>query len=124
MADLPRRVQRSRAKGWRMPDGAVYVGRPTVFGNPFTVAACREAGIRGTEGEHVSLCVQAFREWIGGSDCWWMGPEADAARDGLRRRLPELRGHDLACWCRLDQPCHADVLLRLANPICEEAGDG
>lgn len=30
-------------------------------------------------------------------------------------RLQELHGHDLACWCRLDQPCHADVLLELAN---------
>lgn len=35
-------------------------------------------------------------------------------------RLQELRGHDLACWCRLDQPCHADVLLGLAN---EQASD-
>lgn len=30
--------------------------------------------------------------------------------------LAELRGHDLGCWCPLDQPCHADVLLELANP--------
>jgi hypothetical protein len=29
--------------------------------------------------------------------------------------LDVLRGHDLACWCPLDKPCHADVLLRLAN---------
>jgi hypothetical protein len=31
------------------------------------------------------------------------------------RARAELRGHDLACWCPLDQPCHADVLLELAN---------
>jgi hypothetical protein len=33
----PERIQRRRAKGWRMPDGAVYVGRPTKWGNPWIV---------------------------------------------------------------------------------------
>ncbi|SII07108.1 Uncharacterised protein [Mycobacteroides abscessus subsp. abscessus] len=33
----------------------------------------------------------------------------------IRDRMTELAGHDLACWCPLDQPCHADVLLELAN---------
>jgi hypothetical protein len=37
------------------------------------------------------------------------------ARGTLRRHLHELRGKDLACWCALDQPCHADVLLEIAN---------
>lgn len=35
-------------------------------------------------------------------------------------RLPELRGHDLCCWCPLDQPCHADVLLELANETTQD----
>lgn len=33
--------------------------------------------------------------------------------------LAPLRGKNLACWCRLDEPCHADILLRLANDIQE-----
>jgi hypothetical protein len=37
---------------------------------------------------------------------------------GLRR---DLAGYDLACWCPLDQPCHADVLLELANADDTEA---
>lgn len=36
-------------------------------------------------------------------------------RDAVREMLAELRGHDLVCWCPLDQPCHADVLIELAN---------
>lgn len=35
MREAPRRIQRLRAKGWRMPPSAVYVGRPTRWGNPF-----------------------------------------------------------------------------------------
>jgi len=42
-------------------------------------------------------------------------------RGGLRNMLPELRGKDLACWCPLDKPCHADVLLEIANPVAEPA---
>lgn len=32
---MPQRIQRQRVKGWRMPEGCVYVGRPTRWGNPF-----------------------------------------------------------------------------------------
>ena len=37
---MPIRIQRRRTKGWRMPAGAVYVGRPSYFGNPFSVEMC------------------------------------------------------------------------------------
>jgi hypothetical protein len=85
----PRRIQRSRKKGWRMPLGAVYVGHPTKCGDPF----------------------------------YKLRPRADAAARFGRETAPrlaemarrELRGKDLVCWCRLDQPCHADVLLEIAN---------
>lgn len=85
----PKRIQRKRTKGWRMPEGAVYVGRGSIWGNPLLV------GQAYTLAEAVALfeahCI----------------PEP-----GLKEKL---RGHDLACWCPLDQPCHADVLLRWAN---------
>jgi hypothetical protein len=89
---MPQRIQRKRSKGWRMPEGAVYVGRPSKWGNPWRAGW----GITETAEE----AVTAFRAAIdaGGFD-----------------DLSELRGKDLACWCRLDQPCHADVLLELAN---------
>lgn len=111
---MPKRIQRKRTKGWRMPAASgpglpppVYVGRPTYFGNPF-------------KGPHAA---NAYRRWLTGR----MGraefqrrrdPESWALwsdKDNIKLRLPQLRGKDLACWCPLDQPCHADVLLELAN---------
>ena len=73
-----------------MPAGAVYVGRPTKWGNPYRV----------DEFHTIQWCVDAFR----GTAMWW-----------LTRDWNELRGKDLVCWCPLDQPCHADVLLEMAN---------
>jgi hypothetical protein len=94
---MPKRIQRQRTKGWRMPEGAVYVGRPTVFGNPCDWRSLSQPGP-----ERRGAAVDYFRRLI--------------ATLGLRDDLiARLRGHDLACWCPIDQPCHADVLLELAN---------
>lgn len=98
----PKRIQRQRTKGWRMPEGAVYVGRPTQWGNRWMVAD-------GTSlVEARPLLVAAF--W----DAIWRAMRVEGVA-ALRRWLAPLRGHDLACWCPLGQPCHADVLLELAN---------
>lgn len=90
----PQRIQRKRAKGWRAPPGAVYVGRPTIFGNPFHVSS----GLTAKE------CVDAFRQHVTDS------PE-------MSRAIPDLlRGKDLMCWCAIGADhCHADVLLEIAN---------
>jgi len=86
----------SRRKGAEpSPRGAVYVGRPTKYGNPFVV------GEHGRQGE----CVELFREWIWRDEQEWL--RTQAAR--------ELNGLDLVCWCA-PKPCHADVLLEIANP--------
>lgn len=145
---VPKRIQRKRTKGWRMPEGAVYVGRPTMFGNPFRAYKCdccgywdvkddndvtylvdhdycRQPKVRAnpatwttkTEalGEAVRLYADETISWLGGGRMSWQ-PEFAEAVGGLA-------GHDLACWCPLDQPCHADVLLRIANqPTDQEAG--
>lgn len=98
----PQRIQRKRTKGWDMqkasPNGlaVVYVGRPTKWGNPFKV------GKDGTAKE----CVDKYRKHIGGNI--WTSPNERE----IRR---ELQGKNLVCWCPLDQPCHVDVLLELAN---------
>lgn len=97
----PLRIQRQRAKGWRAPAEAVYVGRPTCWGNPY------ERDDMGSS----DLLVAMYRDWIKGDS---------RSAEIARRRLPELRGKVLMCWCPADQPCHADVLLDLANaPTCE-----
>jgi hypothetical protein len=91
-----------------MPEGVVYVGRGSKWGNPFKVGA----HIRALNGlplviETPSMAVRLF---TGNA----MEPHAGYVfRQNVRA---ELRGKDLACWCPLDQPCHADVLLEIAIP--------
>lgn len=100
----PKRIQRKRARGWRMPEGAIYVGRPTKWGNHIKVGDYGKSP-QARRTAHW-LAVLDFEKSI-----MW-NAEGDAYREAAKR---ELRGHDLACWCRLDEPCHADVLLRVAN---------
>jgi hypothetical protein len=115
----PRRVQLSRRKGWRMPENTVVVARPTKWGNPFSVLPGHPIGQRvgGARGYYavptVEDAVACYREML-------TIHEGDTA-DGLRASLPELRDKNLACWCPLDAPCHADVLLELANAPRSEA---
>ena len=107
-AEGPRRIQRQRTKGWRMPEGAVYVGRGTKWGNPFRVGTvgpddcmvCRDA----------AEAVLKYR-----SELTTFGDSVNFTGCTPTEIREELRGKDLACWCPLDQPCHADVLLELAN---------
>jgi hypothetical protein len=107
---MPERIQRKRTKGWRMPEGAVYVGRPAGWGNPFrpgelyrffTVHGKLVMGIAPHNNRY--RLVDLFKMYI------------DARADLHEQIRAELGGRDLACWCPLDQPCHADVLLELAN---------
>lgn len=100
VANRPRRIQRSRAKGWRKPDGAIIVDRTSRWGNPYRV------GIDATSNAEA---VGMFRRYLAGRP------------DLVNKIRQELRGHDLVCFCDLAQPCHADVLLALANdPECEQ----
>ena len=92
----PKRIQRKRVKGWRMPEGAVYVGRGTSFGNPY-----RHEHFGGNR----EAVVAAY----------WRYLHHQNGADVLNAVKRKLRGKDLACWCPLSQPCHADVLLEIAN---------
>ena len=114
MVAAMKRIQRQRTKGWRMPDGAVYVGRPSRWGNPFRLPSAIEWGFAFDYPDARRVATRAFRSWIAGSDAWWMGEESVKTREELVAALSLLHGKDLVCWCPLDQPCHADVLLELA----------
>lgn len=106
MGDAPRRVRLSRACGWRMPAGTVKVDRSTKWGNPFRVP---EDGKR-------SECVDLFRHLLAGAVCLSARASVDEQLTYRARVLEdghELEGKSLACWCPLDAPCHADVLLTL-----------
>jgi len=109
MTDHPIRVQLRRVKGWKMPPNTVSVARPTKWGNPFTFKAADDSG-------HTRRgAVAAFQDWLSGN-FWACGADQyEARRQAILARLPELRGKNLACFCPLDQPCHADVLLEIAN---------
>jgi hypothetical protein len=103
---MPERVQLSRRKGWRMPENTVKVDRTTKWGNPHRIGTalheCRDA----------AEAVRKFR--LGFADIAKYG-FTDSPIGRMFRDLPELRGKNLACWCPLDGPCHADVLLEMAN---------
>jgi hypothetical protein len=99
----PVRIQRRRSKGWRMPEGAVYVGRPTKYGNPFDWR-------HGLNGCYGVTAKQAAVEYY--KDFLLNGRGPAAATD---EEIAALKGKDLACWCKLSDPCHADVLLEIAN---------
>jgi Domain of unknown function (DUF4326) len=164
---MTKRIQLRRTKGWRLPEGAVSVARPTKWGNPFGyrqhTGLARTPAVDG-DGEweyegrisadgarhdyhhpdgRITVChvrymtraevVETFRLALLGQDTpamraafpsgrgkWlgrWVGRGPDRHREyvtveDVRR---ELAGRDLACWCPLTEPCHADVLLEIAN---------
>lgn len=104
----PGRVQRQRTTGWRMPEGVVYVGRPTRWGNPFRVGedyqiVLRDGSQRAGHVDDAARAVDLFAEYI------------EANPDLVPIVREHLAGRDLACWCPVGQPCHADVLLAVAN---------
>ncbi|WP_020476278.1 DUF4326 domain-containing protein [Zavarzinella formosa] len=122
----PQRIQRKRTKGWKMPQNTVCVTRGTRWGNPFKVEVFgRELAIRLFRNtlrgiwnpsilKHLddALCGEAYRLYHGFMERIGNHPLEHVA---------ELRGKNLACWCPLEDgdgnrvPCHADVLLELAN---------
>ena len=75
----------------RIPEGAVYIGRGSAWGNPFRI---------GPDGDRQAV-VARHEAWLRG-------------QHGLLRAMPTLRGKDLICFCA-PAACHGDLLLRLAN---------
>lgn len=103
----PIRIQRKRTAGWKMPENTVVVTRGTKWGNPCVVnprVAWGSGPARTPNVQTNKEAVEFYREYL------VMCPDLMAA-------LPELRGKNLACFCALGQPCHADVLLDLANRV-------
>jgi len=85
-----------------MPPNTVYVGRGSKFGNPFKI----------TEDRTAAETVTAFKIWLTVDGVHAGIPEKKAA---ILDNIEEIRGKDLACWCKIGKPCHADILLEIAN---------
>ncbi len=117
----PKRIQLKRTKGWRKPEGCVVVSRPTKWGNPFRVGPAgpgravklfklmmqhkwtrleRELAATQKEPDELELCLTMMK--------------LQMYAHRIEESISELRGKDLACWCP-DGPCHADILLEIAN---------
>lgn len=132
---MPSRIQRRRTKGWTKPEGAVYVGRGTRFGNPYKLGetCVRFPGIKGATWELEGRIgktpgqMHHFRH-PDGTVTWhqvelasskhiialyraWLADHPEL----IERARAELAGRDLMCWCPEASPCHADVLLEIAN---------
>lgn len=102
----PIRIQRERKRGWRKPPNTTCVTRGTLWGNPFIVRP--DLPVSEKVGPYFAVptvedAVSIYREFL----C--------ASPDLVEKAKRNLFGKNLACWCALDQPCHADVLLELAN---------
>jgi hypothetical protein len=119
VTSTPTRIQRRRSKGWKRPPTAVIVDRTSRFGNPFIV------GMDATDRTHATAL---YREWLE-SNSYDVHPpgvpieyrqEMDRRRDWIITHADRLKGHDLVCWCPTGEPCHADVLLELANQSAAE----
>ena len=117
---MPERIQRKRTRGWKMPEGAVYVGRPTKWGNKYRAGdSAKNLGIgilfdtgliEAVQADHdhkitVEEAVLLYRFYI-----------IDRIQKNRHYyNIERLKGKDLACWCKPGDICHADVLLELAN---------
>lgn len=121
----PIRVQLRRTKGWRMPENTVKVDRTSRHGNQFVIVEYDDRfaitrfpddlrfGIDRNEDASFAddlasaraEAVRRYREWL----------LSDWGNFHREQKVQDLRGKNLACWCPPDQPCHADVLLEVAN---------
>lgn len=122
----PKRIQQRRTLGWRMPPNTVSVGRPSRWGNTFRVGAlyqdpgpwdgpaCPYDG-QLTEGVYRDFTIARVRDRLWAVALF--GPYIRFHDDVWRPEVIafELGGRDLACWCPVGEPCHADVLLEIAN---------
>jgi Domain of unknown function (DUF4326) len=142
MNEKPKRIQRRRAKGSKLPPNTVIVDRSTKWGNPFVV---NHPGSALQKPMPPQLAVASFKAMLEKEGSWtpiplpWPKGKIPRQWTTVEEAKEELRGYNLACWCRLCdvhkdgkplgveckdcEPCHADILLELSNPQPIEAGE-
>lgn len=99
------RIQRKRIKGWRMPANTVSVCRPGRWGNPYRAGLFRDY----TREQQ----VRDYQRWLDGD----VGARLWAGSPPTKKEIrAELGGKNLACFCPIGEKCHADILLKIANP--------
>ena len=119
----PKRIQRKRTAGFRMPKGAIYVGRGSKWGNPFKLInnqiyyQAMGEWFHYDYGKYADIkdVVKLFRDLLISPSSPIADPEIIARFVWMNNHIRELKGKDLSCWCSLSAPCHCDPLLELAN---------
>jgi hypothetical protein len=127
----PKRIQRKRSKGWRKPENTVYVGRGSKWGNPFKIMGEGKTGwlyafsinrkildpyilVNDHYNNTQNDAVKMFAKWLRGklpAEKFGYLPEPPT-KEEIKKNL---KGKNLMCWCSIDSPCHADILLQIAN---------
>lgn len=102
----PTRITLSRKAGWRMPENTVKVTRPGKWGNPFKI---------GDPHPHPDENCRPIRDAAEAVELFTIHAGVLGLHENICTEAHTLRGKNLACWCKQGQPCHADVLLELAN---------
>lgn len=111
MENKPIGVQRKRIKGYKLPENTVCVNRGTKYGNPFKV---EKFGLYWTVGARAfSAKILATEFAVSEYENWLNYNTEGTAVAYLAKR--DLVGKNLACFCPLDEPCHRNTLLRIAN---------
>ena len=103
---MPQRIQRRRVRGWRKPPNCRCVTRPGTFGNPFRSAKWYRWWLQTGVVHRSDLINQDISN-----------ERLAELRFKVLNMLVELRGLDLACYCKLADLCHADDLLKFANAV-------
>lgn len=104
---IPKREQRRRVKGYRQPDNCRYVGRGTIFGNPFPWKDWLNP-IQGKRAAY-EMSVKLFDDWLDGLYPWKY-PER---RKAILDNLDSLREYEyISCFCPPEMPCHCDVYIK------------
>lgn len=115
----PQRMQVSRKRGFELQAAsralnglpAKLVTRPGKWGNPFSIdETAARYGLDRAAAQAKAVALAS--DWLRGTLDSDLSPGSPPSRDAIRN---ELRGHNLACWCKPGTPCHADVLIELAN---------
>jgi len=114
----PKRLQRTRKKGDRLPPGTVCVTRPSKWGNPFRpyttiTLPASEIGLAACHGP-IAIDVGDVDNALAWYRIHLRAMRLMYERAGLDY-FETIRGKNLACWCAIGSPCHADILLEMAN---------
>ena len=117
MIPHPHRIQRRRSKGWRLPVHTVCVTRPGKWSNPFRIGGWFRWEPRGAAKPWSEAPFPVAQGYTHIADQAQAVAWFSRLMNIEHRNLGELRGKNLACWCKPGSPCHADVLLDLANRL-------